>query len=89
MAKKVPIIKAKAAKQRLLFAKEYKEVSPACLEHVIFSDESSIQRGHGSRQEYALKKGKIQAGRGMISEANRSNFYPFPNKLFYLVFKSL
>ena len=66
IATKKPFISAKLAKLRLIYAKEQlkklenKEIN---LKKIIFSDESSIQRGHRARQEYYRKFGSIKAGR--------------------------
>ena len=91
IASKKPIILAKSSKLRLKYAKEQlkklenKEIN---LKKVIFSDESSIQRGHGARQEYYRKSGSIKAGRQLVSTANKSKFKKNSNKLFYFVFST-
>ena len=50
---------------------------------IIFLDKLAIQRGHGTRQEYYRKRGKIRARRKMISISNRSKFLKISSKLFY------
>src|SRR5436309_480784 len=59
------------------------------LKKVIFSDESSIERGHGARPEYARKKGKRLPGKEMISSTNKSTFKNISNKLFFYIFLCL
>jgi DNA-binding CsgD family transcriptional regulator len=85
IATKKPFVSAKAAKLRLKYAKEQlnkleeKEIN---LKKIIFSDESSIQRGHGARQEYYRKFGSIKAGQQLVSTTNKSKFKNISNKLF-------
>src|SRR5205085_8577281 len=89
IAAKKPLILAKSAKLRLKYAKEQlkklenKEIN---LKKIIFSDESSIQRGHGARQKYYRKFGSIKARRQLVSTTNKSKFKNISNKLFYFVF---
>ena len=89
IATKKPLVLAKSAKLRLKYAKEQlkklekKEIN---LKKIIFLDESSIQRGHGARQEYYRKFGSIKAGRQLVSTTNRSKFKKTSNKLFYSIF---
>ena len=89
VATKKPYINAKNAKLRVKYAKETiksyinKEIN---LKKVIFSDESSIERGHGARPKYARKKGKKLPGREMISSTNKSTFKNIFNMLFYFKF---
>jgi len=77
IATKKAFISKEAAKLRLIYAKEQlkefkkKKIN---LKKIIFSDESSIQRGHGARQEYYRKFGSIKAGKQMISSTNKSTF---------------
>ena len=92
VATKKPYVDAKNAKLRVKYAKERlksyknKEID---LKKVIFSDESSIERGHGARPEYARKKGKRLPGKEMISSTNKSTFKNITNKLFFFIFLCL
>jgi transposase len=89
VATKKPYVDAKNAKLLVKYAKETlksfqnKEIN---LKKVIFSDESSIERGHGARPEYARKKGKKLPGKEMISSTNKSTFQNISNRLFYSIF---
>ena len=92
VATKKPYVDAKNAKLRVKYAKETiksyknKEID---LKKVIFSDESSIERGHGARPEYARKKEKKRPGKEMISSTNKSTFKNISNKPFFLIFLCL
>ena len=92
VATKKPFVDAKNAKIRVKYAKESlksyknKEIN---LKKVIFSDESSIERGHGARPEYARKKGQKLPGREMISSKNKSTFENISNRLYFSIFPSL
>jgi len=89
IAAKKPLISAKLAKLRLKYAKEQlkklenKEIN---LKKIIFSDESSIQRGHGARQEYYRKFGSIKAGQQLVSTSHKSKFKINSNNLLYFIF---
>jgi AraC-like DNA-binding protein len=87
VASKKAYINSKNATLRLKYAKtQLKNIKNIDLRKVIFSDESAIQRGHGSRREYYRKLSNIRAGKKMVSVANRSTFKKIPNRLFYAVF---
>lgn len=75
IASKKAYISKKAASTRLKYAKEMLKKKDIDLRKVIFSDESAIQRGHGSRPEYYRKLTKIRAGRQLVSTTNKSMFY--------------
>jgi transposase len=78
---KKPIINKENAKKRLIYAKEQdKNIKKINLNKIIFSDESAIQRGHGSRTEYYRKRGNNKVGKELVSTKNRSKFF----KLFFL-----
>jgi len=86
IASKKPYINAKNAKIRVSYAKEalksYKN-KEILLNKVVFSDESTIQRGHGARPEYSRSKGKKVGGRRIVSSKNKSTFKNISNKLLF------
>ena len=41
---------------------------------VIFSDESAIERGHGTRGEYFRRREKFKVGRKMVASGSTSKF---------------
>ena len=86
IATKKPYINALNAKLRLKYAKEALKNKNITLNKIIFSNESSIQRGHGARPEYYRKRGKIRVGKYLVSIANKSKFFKLSNKLFYSIF---
>jgi len=77
VASKKPYINAKNAKLRVKYCKEalksYKEKGIK-LNKIVFSDESTIERGHGARPEYARTKGRKVGGRRIVSSKNKSKF---------------
>ena len=75
VARKKPFLNKDKARKRLLFAeKQKRNIRNIILNKIIFSDESAIQRGHGSRGEYVRKKGKKRTGREQVSSSLRSTF---------------
>ena len=50
---------------------------------VIFSDESSIQRRHGARQEYVRKRRNKRTGPEQVSTTNSSEFKKNSNRLYF------
>ena len=78
----------KSAKLRVQYCKEAiksynkKEIK---LNKIKFSDESSIERGHGARPEYARTKARKTGGRRIISSKNKSTFKKIPNRLKYFI----
>ena len=69
---KKPYLSKKAKKERYLYAKkQLKNIKKINFYKIIFSDESAIERGHGSRQEYYRKKGNCKLGEGLVSNRNR------------------
>jgi len=83
VASKKPYINAKNAKLRVKYCKEalksYKEKGIK-LNKIVFSDESTIERGHGARPEYARTKGRKVGGRRIVSSKNKSKFEKNPNR---------
>jgi transposase len=92
IASKKPYISAKNAKLRVKYCKEalksYKEKGIK-VNKIVFSDESTIERGHGARPEYARTKGRKVGGRRIVSSKNKSKFFKIPNRLYYPIFYSL
>ena len=76
-------INAKNAKLRVKYYKEalksYKEKGIK-LNKIVFSDKSTIERGHGARPEYARTKGRKVGGRRIVSSKNKSKFEKNPNR---------
>ena len=69
---KKPYLSKKAKKERNLYAKkQLKNIKNINFYKIIFSDESAIERGHGSRQEYYRKKRNCKLGEGLVSNRNR------------------
>ena len=69
---KKPYLSKKAKKERYLYAKkQLKNIKKINFYKIIFSDESAIERGHGSRQEYYRKKRNCKLGEGLVSNRNR------------------
>ena len=69
---KKPYLKKKDKKERYLYAKkQLKNIKKINFYKIIFSDESAIERGHGSRQEYYRKKRNCKLGEGLVSNRNR------------------
>jgi len=69
------LLNAKKAKTRDIYAKKqlkYKEIN---LKKIIFLDECSIQRGHGSRAEYFRKKRNKRLGKELVSKHSTSKFF--------------
>src|SRR6185369_11386832 len=75
VASEKPYINAKNAKLRVKYCKEalksYQEKGIK-LNKIVFSDESTIERGHGARPEYARIKGRKVEGRRIVSSKNKS-----------------
>jgi len=68
IAKKKQLLNAFKAKNRLLYAKEaIKELENINFSKIVFSDESSIQRGHGSRSEYIRKRQKKRTSKELAN----------------------
>lgn len=81
-SKKKAILDQKKAKNRLLYAKkQLKTLSNINFDKIIFSDESGIQRGHGSRSEYSRKRQNKPQNPKIYSTKNKSKFKIF---LYYL-----
>jgi transposase len=78
ISSKKPIINRENAKKRLIYAKEnIKLIKNINFSKIIFSDESAIQRGHGSRPQYYRKRGNNKVGRELFSANNKSKFFKY------------
>jgi transposase len=81
-AKKKQLLNDFKARNRLLYAKEtLKNIKNINFNKIVFSDESAIQRGHGSRTEYYRKRRNNRVGKELVSTGNRGTFKNIPNKL--------
>ena len=70
------------AKKRLVSAKRLvKQLTKTKLRQIVFSDESGIERGHGSRVEFIRKSQKKQKNQKIYSTKNTSMFINISNKL--------
>ena len=75
-SQKKRILNAERAKARLKYAKtKLKELSNINFKKIIFSDESGIQRGHGSRTEFVRKNQKNFKNPKRYSTKNISKLY--------------
>lgn len=73
IAKKKSILDAEKASNRLIYArKTSRNLENIDFSKVIFSDESSIQRGHGARNEYVRKRQNKRVGKEFVSTTNKS-----------------
>ena len=77
------------ARNRLILAKEQEKLKNINLNKIIFTDESAIQRGHGSRREYYRKRGNNKTGKEMVSTKNKSKFFKYFFLYSYSSFLSL
>jgi len=69
------LLNDKKAKTRDIFAKERLKKKELNLNKVIFSDECSIQRGHGSRAEYFRKRRNKKLGKELVSKHSTSKYF--------------
>ena len=74
VATKKQILNAKKAKNRNTYAKNELKKKEINFNKVIFLDECSIQRGHGSRAEYIRKKRNKKLRKELISSYSTSKF---------------
>ena len=73
---KKQILDKEKAKNRLAYAKKkLKELSNVNFKKIVFSDESGIQRGHGSRTEFVRKNQKNLKNPKRYSTKNTSKLY--------------
>jgi transposase len=80
--KKKQLLNAEKASNRKKYAKKtLKIIRSINFNKVIFSDESSIQRRHGARQEYYRKRRNNKVGKELVSTTNTSKFKKNLNRL--------
>ena len=69
---KKPYLLKKAKRERNLYVKkQLKNIKNINFYKIIFSNESAIERGHESKQEYYRKKRNCKLGEGLVSNRNR------------------
>lgn len=79
---KKQILNKEKARNRLAYAKNrLKELSNIDFTKIIFSDESGIERGHGSRVEFSRNRPKTRQNLKIYSTKNTSTFKNISNKL--------
>ena len=75
ISKKKQILDKEKAKKRLYYVKkQLKELSNINFSKIIFSDECGIQRGHGSRTQFARNRPKYPKHRKIYSTKNTSKY---------------
>ena len=79
--KKQLLNREKALLRKRYVKKTIKILKSIHFNKVIFSDESSIQRRHGARQEYVRKRRNKKTGPEQVSTTNTSKFKKNLNKL--------
>ena len=73
ISKKKQILNKEKARKRLYYAKkQLKELTNINFRKIIFSDECGIERGHGSRMEFARNRPKYPKHRKIYSTKNTS-----------------
>ena len=84
---KKQILTKERAKNRLVYAKNrLKELSNIDFTKIIFSDESGIERGHGSRVEFSRNRPKYRQNPKIYSTKNKSTYRNISNKPQYFIF---
>ena len=84
-SQKKRILNAERAKIRLKYAKaKLKELNSIDFQKIIFSDESGIQRGHGSRAEFGRKRQKYPLNPKLYCGKSSSKLDLFLYSLLYI-----